>query len=92
MAKSINPRLRQTILEVVENQIRDGTPPETAATLARLMREGRSRTEAVELIGAVVSTEIFAVLQSGKPYDQKRFVAALAGLPRMPWDQPDGKS
>src|SRR5205085_898781 len=28
MAMSGNPRLRQAILDVVENQLRDGTPPE----------------------------------------------------------------
>jgi hypothetical protein len=86
MAKSGNPRLRQTILEVVENQLRDGTPPETRATLARLMSEGHSRQQAVDLIGAVVSTEIFEVLQQGRPYDSARYVAALRALPRMPWE------
>ena len=43
MAKSGNPHLRQAILDVVHNQLRDGTPPETAATLERLVRpDGRS--------------------------------------------------
>jgi hypothetical protein len=91
MAKTGNPRLRQAILEVVENQLRDGTPPETGSTLARLMREGRSRAGAVELIAAVVSAEIFDVLTSGRPYDRDRFVAGLAALPRLPRDQPGGE-
>ncbi|MBO0700537.1 MAG: hypothetical protein J2P46_19225 [Zavarzinella sp.] len=81
-----NPHLRRAILEVVDNQLRDNTPPETRATLDRLVAEGRSRKEAIELIACVVSTEIFHVLKSGRPYDNARFVAALQALPRLPWD------
>jgi hypothetical protein len=77
------------MLEVVENQLRDGEPPETRATLARLMREGRSRAEAVELLAAVVAAEVFDVLKSGRPYNRDRYVAALAALPRLPGEQPD---
>jgi hypothetical protein len=85
MAKSGNPRLRQAILDVVNNQLRDGTPPETAATLERLVREGHSRDQALELIGAVVASEIFEVLKEGRVYDSARYVAALQALPRLPW-------
>jgi hypothetical protein len=86
MAKSGNPRLRQIILDVVHNQLRDGTPPETATTLERLIREGHSREQAMELIAAVVTSEIFGVLKEGRPYDGARYVAALHALPRMPWE------
>jgi hypothetical protein len=89
MKKSGNPVLRQAILEVVENQLRDNTPPETAATLTRLMGEGYSRDQAIEFIATVVGTEIFAVLKSGRPYDCSRYVAALADLPRLPWRKSD---
>jgi hypothetical protein len=82
-----NPELRRAILEVVENQLRDGTPPETRATLERLMAEGFSRQEAIEFIGAVVTVEIFDVLKSGQPFQEARFVAALNALPRLPWDE-----
>jgi hypothetical protein len=86
MAKSGNPHLRQAILDVVHNQLRDGTPPETATTLERLVREGHSREQAIELIGTVVVSEIFGVLKEGRPYDAARFVAALHALPRLPWE------
>jgi hypothetical protein len=85
--KPVNPRLRAMILEVVENQLRDGNPPETGATLTRLMGEGHSREQAVELIAAVVVTEIYEVLKQGLPYDPVQFVAALKALPRMPWEK-----
>jgi hypothetical protein len=87
MPKSGNPYLRQTILEVVENQLRDGDPPETAATLERLIKEGQSREAAVELIAAVLAAEIFNVMKTKKPYDNARYVGRLKQLPDMPWDK-----
>jgi hypothetical protein len=84
--KPHSPELRRAILEVVDNQLRDGTPPETRDTLDRLMKEGFSRERALELIACAVSTEIFDVLKSGRPYQADRYVAALRALPRMPWD------
>ena len=71
----------------VENQLRDGAPPETRATLERLLAEGFSRDAAAELIACVVSTEIFDVLKSGQPYQEDRYVAGLRALPRLPWDR-----
>jgi hypothetical protein len=86
MDEASNPHLRRAILEVVDNQLRDNNPPETVETLKRLMADGRSRKEAVELIACVVSTEVFEVLKSGRPYDNARFVAALKALPGLPWE------
>ena len=76
--------LRGEILEVVENQLRDNEPPETRATLTRLMTEGRSESEAKKLIGCVVVAEMFEVLRQNQDYDQDRYVAALAALPQIP--------
>jgi hypothetical protein len=81
-----NPVLRAALLEVVDNQLRDGTPPETGATLKRLKADGIPDKEARELIACVVSTEIFDVLKSGQPYQEERYVAGLRALPRLPWE------
>jgi hypothetical protein len=35
-----NPYLKETILEVVENQLRENNPPETQQTLMRLLAAG----------------------------------------------------
>jgi hypothetical protein len=43
---SYNPVLQAAIYDVVDNQLRDGTPPETRQTLDRLMAEGHIRQEA----------------------------------------------
>lgn len=82
-----NPLLRETILEVVDNQLRTGQPPETRQTLDRLMAAGYSREEARSLIGAAVVTEIWRVLHEQQPYDEARYVAALQRLPELPDDE-----
>lgn len=84
--KRSNKRVRAAILEVVDNQLRDNTPPETKKTYQRLLQEGFSDRQARELIGAVVSSEIFEVLKEQQPYNQERFIAALERLPKMPWE------
>lgn len=80
-----NPTIvRTAILEVVENQLRDGTPPETRQTLQRLVTEGYSEEEARRLIGVVVTSEIFNVLKHNQPYNEVRFIVALRQLPKLP--------
>jgi hypothetical protein len=81
-----DPALRGALLEIVENQLREGTPPETRATLERLQSEGFSRQRAVELIACVVSSEIFDVLKNKEVYQEARYVAGLRALPRLPWE------
>ncbi len=79
--------LRSMIFDVINNQIRDGTPPETRATYDRLLAEGYPEEEVMKYIGAVVSSEIFSVIKEGRTYDERRYVAALRTLPRLPWDE-----
>jgi hypothetical protein len=76
--------LNTVIMEVVENQLRDGTPPETKQTLDRLLNEGIEEAEAKRLIACVVVTEVYDVLKLKQPYDRERFVKALDRLPRLP--------
>ena len=83
-----NPQLRAAILEVVDTQLRDGTPPETRQTLDRLVRAGYTPEGARQLIAYVVVHEIFNVMSSGKPYDEARFLSALARLPQLPGEAP----
>lgn len=77
--------LRATILEVIANQLAALEPPETKQTYDRLVAQGYSDEQARELIGAVVASEIFHVLNEQKSFDNERYVAALAQLPQMPW-------
>ena len=79
-----NQRLKSAIIEVVENQLDANDPPEIKQTLERLIFEGFSENEAKELIGNVVVAEVFEVLKEGKPFDIKRYAAALVRLPELP--------
>ncbi len=79
-----NKRLRSAILEVVQNQIELNDPPETKATLDRLISEGFSESKAKELIGSVVAAEVFEVLKNSREFDKERFVTALKRLPEIP--------
>ena|SRR5579864_6608047 len=75
-----NPYLKAVILEVVENQLRDGDPPETQQTLERLLAAGYSRKQATEMIGSAVIGEIWSVLHDQKPFDRARYVGLLEEL------------
>lgn len=76
--------LNQAILEVVDKQIRALTPPATKETFDRLLSEGVKEDEARRLIGCVVVSEIFDVLEEGQPYNEERYVDALKRLPELP--------
>lgn len=81
-----NKVLNAAILEIVENQLRDGDPPETRETYERLRKSGYSDKEARNLIGCVVISEIVEILESQQPYNPERYIAALKRLPRVPWE------
>ena len=82
--ENYNPRLKATILEVVENQLRDGDPPETRETLDRLMREGHSEADARLLLGQAVTVEVYCIWKEKKPFNRERFVRNLRNLPAQP--------
>jgi Fe-S cluster assembly scaffold protein SufB len=79
-----NPRLKKHIMEIVKNQLRDNDPPETKETLDRLISEGISKNDAMQLIASAVCYEIFHVLKSEKPSDNKRYINVLKNLPILP--------
>ena len=81
---AMNPQLAATILEIVDTQLRDGTPPETRQTFDRLITAGYTPEGARQLLAHVVVSEIYTVMKRGKRYDMARFVAALHQLPILP--------
>jgi len=76
--------VRDQFLEVVENQLRDNQPPETRATLERLTKEGFKERVAKELIATCVATEMYEVISSNMPFDEKRYIENLHRLPELP--------
>ncbi len=85
-APETNPAVGAAIMEVVDNQLRDGTPPETRRTLDRLLADGRTEAEGRRLIACAVTSEIFDVLKNRQSYDEARYIAALRRLPTLPWE------
>jgi hypothetical protein len=79
-----NPQLAATILEIVDTQLRDGTPPETRQTFDRLIIAGYTPEGARQLLAHVVVSEIYTVMERGERYDMARFIAALHQLPILP--------
>lgn len=73
-------------MEVVDNQLKSNDPPEIRQTYDRLISEGYSKKEAKELIGCVVTSEIFDVLKKQKHFNLLRFVSAINKLPTVPVD------
>jgi len=76
--------LRATILEIVDNQIRNHDPPEALATYERLIGQGHSDKEARRLIGCVIASELVGIVNESRKYDHRRYLAALEALPRLP--------
>ena len=75
-----NPALTEAILAVVDQQMRDNTPPETQRTFDRLVALGYALEDARRLIGNVVAQEIFAIMQRGEVYNEQWYIQALRGL------------
>jgi len=82
-----NPRLKTVILQVVDNQLKGNDPPETKQTYNRLIKEGFSESEAKQLIGCIVSAEIFDVLKKEETFNRERFAKALNKLPELPGEK-----
>jgi len=80
------PVLKDTILEVVSNQLEMNEPPETKETLERLIGEGHSEEKAREMIGAIVSVHIYDVMKNKKYFDNVKYIEDLKKLPQLPWE------
>lgn len=79
-------RLRVAVFEVLDNQLRDGDPPETRVTLDRLVAGGHDIEDARRLIAAVLAIEIFELIRGQAPFDLQRYRERLAQLPELPED------
>jgi len=75
-----NPHLKRLILEVVDNQIRDNTPPVTRETLNRLQSEGYTEQQAREKIAAEVIGDIYVMLKEYRPFNEADYTARLKAL------------
>ena len=75
-----NPRLKSAFLDVVDNQLNENNPPETRQTLERLINLGYGEDKAKEMIGTVVTEEIYYVMKDDEPFNNERFIVGLKNL------------
>jgi hypothetical protein len=75
---------QSTLSEAIENQIRDGNPPEAKKTLDRLISAGQSREEAIQLMAIVLAAEVQAILKEDRGFDSEQYIKALRALPALP--------
>jgi hypothetical protein len=83
-SREYNPYLRETFLEIVENQIRDNDPPEARETFERLVSEGISEDNAKVYIAQAVCVEVWDTLKNRKPFNPERYAKNLKRLPKEP--------
>jgi hypothetical protein len=81
-----NEVIRQQVLLVVDNQLRDNNPPETRQTYNRLLQAGISDADARIYIGQCVTIELFHVMKHQQPFNEKRYSKNLHALPNEPFE------
>jgi hypothetical protein len=70
----------QALLEVLENQLRAGDPPETRQTLERLLAAGYAREVAMAKLCGVLREEIDDMMARRVPFHRGRFKQRLDQL------------
>lgn len=84
-----NLRLKKTILEVVDNQLKANDPPCTKDVYEKLLDAGYSRSEAKDKIGAVVLTEIYDIMKEAKSFDEEKYKNSLEEMLKQSIDYED---
>ena len=75
-----NQYLKSTVLQVVNNQLRNNDPPITKITYERLKAAGHSEKQAKERIAAVLLEEMYDVLKSNEPFDEEQYTNNLNSI------------
>jgi len=84
--QKVNPRLRASFLQIVDNQLRANDPPETRETFNRLVAQGISEEDAKAYIAQAVCVETYDILKHKRPFNLQRYVKNLQLLPKQPHD------
>ena len=79
-----NDKLREQILEIIKNQIKENNPPETKTTYDRLRKQRFDDFQTMQMIGQCLAIELFDVIKFGKPYNNARYIKNLLALPKEP--------
>jgi uncharacterized protein YecA (UPF0149 family) len=85
----VKNKLKNQMLEVVNNQLKDNDPEFVTETFNRLLSLQYSREEAKEMIAAVLIEEMYYVLKNQEEYNQERYSEKLSKLPEYLTNQSD---
>jgi uncharacterized protein YoaH (UPF0181 family) len=69
--------VRNPYLQVVEDHLESGDPPETKSAVEALIAKGRSASEAKQLVAAVVREEMQEMMSAGRDFDNPKYAVAL---------------
>ena len=75
-----NLYLKQHILDVVDNQLRDNNPPIARETYERLKADGYTSQQAKEKIAAVVVEDIYEIMKNNTPHNEAEYEKRLRAL------------
>lgn len=83
MDDQASPAVLAALRDVLEQQIEANDPPETAATLDRLLGSGIAEDVAWRLLSAVLLQEMSLIVRTGRTFDRDGYVEALRHLPDL---------
>lgn len=69
----------------VENQLASGKPPQVAEALARLIRDGMNRHDALHAVGWVMTEHMKRAVETRKPIDNDAYLHDLEQLSLQRW-------
>ena len=81
-----NRRVGELVIQAIKEQIRLNDPPETKGTFDRLRREGHAEEEVYQMLGCVLTSEIYEVMKHERVFDRDLYVQRLRALPKLPWE------
>ena len=75
--------VRDGFLSSIVTQISTGDPPEAKHTYDRLLAEGQSDSQAIQLMGLALKKEMRDMISQSRGFDNDRYVALLRRLPEI---------
>lgn len=75
----------EQLKSIVETQLEEGNPIELKENLMRLVMTGTDRAEAIDMMACALGLEMEKMVETGKPFSTKAYLAKIEKLPETPW-------
>ena len=75
--------VRDGFLSSIVTQISSGDPPQAKETYDRLLAEGQTDSQAIQLMGLALKKEMRDMISQSRGFDNDRYVALLKRLPEI---------